>query len=82
MLHKLPGAGFTVYDYSQRLDGLSDSDVLKFLLEDHCSVVVRTSDTGLKLKMYISASAENSEAVKAGVVWLSMVSITIRYQCI
>lgn len=53
-------------DYSQGLDGLPKSDVLKFLLEDHCSVVVRTSGTEPKLKTYISVSAENSEAAKAG----------------
>lgn len=53
-------------DYSQGLDGLPKSDVLKFLLENHCSVVVRPSGTEPKLKTYISVSAENSEAAKAG----------------
>ena len=37
------------------------SDVLKFLPEDKCSLVVRPSGTEPKLKIYISVSAENKE---------------------
>ena len=37
------------------------SDVLKFLLEDNCFLVVRPSGTEPKLKIYISVSAENKE---------------------
>ena len=48
-------------DYSQGLDGLPKSDVLKYLLEGNCSVVVRPSGTEPKLKTYISASAESRE---------------------
>ena len=53
-----------VLDYASGLDGLPKSDVLKFLLEDHCSIVVRPSGTEPKLKMYISVSAENKEAAE------------------
>ena len=53
-----------VLDYTSGLDGLPKSDVLKFLLEDHCSIVVRPSGTEPKLKMYISVSAENKEAAE------------------
>ena len=48
-------------DYSQGLDGLPKSDVLKYLLEGNCSVVVRPSGTEPKLKTYISVSAESRE---------------------
>lgn len=48
-----------VLDYSIGLDGLPKSDVLKFILEDNCSIVVRPSGTEPKLKTYISVSAEN-----------------------
>lgn len=54
----------TVLDYSKGLDGLPKSNVLKFLLEDNCSVVVRPSGTEPKLKLYISVSAENENRAK------------------
>ena len=46
-------------DYAEGQDGLPKSDVLKFLLEDNCSIVVRPSGTEPKLKIYISVSAED-----------------------
>lgn len=49
-------------DYSKGLDGLPKSDVLKFLLEGNCSVVIRPSGTEPKLNTYISVSAETKDA--------------------
>ena len=46
-------------DFSVGLDNLTKSDVLKFLLEGNCSVVVRPSGTEPKLKIYASVSAKN-----------------------
>ena len=48
-------------DYKEGLDGLPKSDVIKFILEDNCSVVVRPSGTEPKLKTYISISAANKK---------------------
>ena len=47
-----------VLDYSTGLDGLPKADVLKYLLEGGCSIVVRPSGTEPKLKTYISVSAK------------------------
>ena len=51
-------------DYSLGLGGLPKSDVLKFLLEDHCSIVVRPSGTEPKLKIYVSVSAEDEASAE------------------
>lgn len=51
-------------DYTEALGGLPKSDVLKFLLNDHCSIVVRPSGTEPKLKIYISINAENRETAE------------------
>ena len=51
----------TSYEDSEGIDGLPKSDVLKFFLEDNCSIVVRPSGTEPKLKAYISVSATTKE---------------------
>ena len=54
-----------VLDYSAGLDGLPKADVLKYLLEGNCSVVVRPSGTEPKLKTYISVCASTREEAQA-----------------
>ena len=54
-----------VLDYSKGINGLPKSDVLKYILENESTVVVRPSGTEPKLKMYCSIKAKNeSEATK------------------
>ena len=48
-----------ILDYIDGREGLPKSDVIKFLLEDNCSVVVRPSGTEPKLKIYISITAKD-----------------------
>ncbi len=50
-----------VEDYSQGLNGLPKSNVLKIKLENNISFVVRPSGTEPKLKIYLSVSADNRE---------------------
>lgn len=49
-------------DYAQGIDGLPKADVVKFVLEDNCSVIVRPSGTEPKIKVYVTVCAE-SEAI-------------------
>ena len=51
-------------DYALGIDGLPKSDVLKFILEDNCSVVIRPSGTEPKMKAYVSVSAEDINVAK------------------
>ena len=48
-----------VLDYSKGINGLPKSDVLKYILENESTVVVRPSGTEPKLKMYSSIKAPN-----------------------
>lgn len=48
-------------DYSIGLNGLPKSDVLKYIMQGNCSVVVRPSGTEPKLKAYISVSAKSKK---------------------
>ena len=50
-----------VLDYNKGIDGLPKSDVLKYLLDDGCSVVIRPSGTEPKIKIYISVFASTKE---------------------
>ena len=63
-LKEIGGYQFTMIDYSAGIDGLPASDVLKFVLPNHCSVIVRPSGTEPKLKLYLSVSGESKESAK------------------
>ena len=51
----------TKYDYLQGLNGLPKSNVLKFILEENCSLVVRPSGTEPKLKTYFFINATTKQ---------------------
>lgn len=64
-IHSLGGKKVTkTLDYKDGLDNLPKSDVVRFLLEDHCSVVVRPSGTEPKIKVYVSVCGENPAEAK------------------
>ena len=51
-------------DYNRGVDYLPKSDVIKFILEDNISVVIRPSGTEPKLKLYISVTADNKSTAE------------------
>ena len=53
-----------IIDYSIGLYGLPKSNVLKLLLERNCSLVIRSSGTEPKLKIYISVYGKNRNEAK------------------
>lgn len=50
-----------VVDYQCGINDLPKSDVLKYLLQNEASIVIRPSGTEPKMKVYLSVSAENKE---------------------
>ena len=52
------------FDYLPGLVGLPKADVLKFVLEDESSIIVRPSGTEPKLKAYISVTKESRQKAK------------------
>jgi phosphoglucomutase len=50
-----------ILDYAKGIDNLPKSNVLKFLLEDGCSLVIRPSGTEPKIKIYLSITAKCKE---------------------
>ena len=54
-----------VLDYLPGINGLPSADVIKFLMENNCSVVIRPSGTEPKLKAYISVSGRDRAECEA-----------------
>lgn len=50
-------------DYSNGIDGLPKSDVLKFILEDKSWIAVRPSGTEPKIKFYFGCNGKNKDIV-------------------
>ena len=52
-------------DYAEGLEGLPASNVLKFVLEDGCSIIVRPSGTEPKIKVYVTVRTESQELAES-----------------
>lgn len=54
----------TLKDYEKGIEGLPKSNVLKIILKNGSSIIIRPSGTEPKLKVYISVTAQNQEKAK------------------
>lgn len=52
---------YRIEDYALGIQGLPKTDMIKYILSDNCSVVIRPSGTEPKLKVYISAVSNNKK---------------------
>ena len=59
-----------VLNYNKQIDNLPKSNVLKFMLKNDCSLIVRPSGTEPKLKIYTSVRATSKEAAKEKERWI------------
>ena len=50
-------------DYSNGIDGLPKSDVLKFILEDNSWIAIRPSGTEPKIKFYFGCNGKDKNIV-------------------
>lgn len=52
-------------DYAKGIDGLPKADVVKFILEDNYSVIIRPSGTEPKIKVYVTVCAESEDIAES-----------------
>ena len=53
-----------IVDYGKGIDGLPKSNVIKFVLEDNCSAIIRPSGTEPKIKNYCTVTAADRESAE------------------
>lgn len=53
-----------IKDYEKGIDGLPQSNVLRFILEDNCWFCIRPSGTEPKIKFYFGVKGESEEAAE------------------
>ncbi len=70
-----------VMDYLYGIDNLPKSNVIKFVLEDNCSVIIRPSGTEPKLKMYCSVRGKTPEESESLEIRISR-DIADNYLCL
>ena len=54
----------SVVDYGKGIDGLPKSNVVKFVLENNCSAIIRPSGTEPKIKNYVTVTAPDLSAAE------------------